>query len=98
MEKVKQGLINAAFFVGGDIAYSLFSFQKRNPPIFFGIVIVALLFFALHKIDKLIDEKHSKKDASQEKNYTNWMLSAFIGAGLAFSCNGSILLRWISCT
>lgn len=96
MEKFKTGLINAIFFIAGDLAYSVFSIgHQRDSATFFGVIIAILLFFILHKLDMLLADK-TKKQILNEKKYTNWILFSVLGAGLAFTSNGSILLRWIS--
>lgn len=97
MKKIVSGLINAVFFIGGDVAYSLFAFgHEDNPIVFFGVVIIVLLFFVIHKIDCLSSkESKDKKTTLRGKKYTNWILSAVLGASFAFFSNGSTLLRWI---
>lgn len=96
--KIVSRLLDVAFFVGGDLIYGLFSFgHERSTAGFFGTTIVVLLFFVLHKLDKVFQEQApSKKLASKQKRYTGWLLSAILGAGFAFASNGSTLLRWIN--
>ncbi|MBI2743733.1 MAG: hypothetical protein HYX48_07450 [Chlamydiales bacterium] len=98
MEKFKAGLINAGFFIAGDLTYSLVDIGHKNDSvIYFGTVLVLLLFFVLHKLDVLIEGKSGvKKAVSQQKKYTNWILCLILGSGFAFTSNGSTLLRWIS--
>jgi hypothetical protein len=96
MNKFFAGLVCAAFFVLGDVAYALFQVQSGNTPeFFFGVIIAVLLFFVLHKLDRLLSEDRNRRIASIERTYTNWLVSAILGACFAFSSNGSILLRWI---
>jgi hypothetical protein len=97
MNKFKSGLINTVFFIGGDLAYSLFTFGRViHIYTFLGSLIIILLFFTLHKLDRLLSIGSKKGTAAQkEEKYTNWLLSAMIGATFAFSSNGSILLRWL---
>ena len=95
MKTIMPRLFNVGFFIGGDAIYGLFAFgHERSAAVFFGMTIVILLFFALHKLDKLFEDSPSKKLAVTEKRYTEWLLSVFLGAGFAFASNGSTLLRW----
>ena len=97
MKPIVSRLISVGFFIGGDLAYGLLTFgRERSPAIFFGMTLTVLLFFVLHKLDKLFEGSvASKKSVFKEKRYTGWLLSAFLGAGLAFASNGSTLLRWV---
>jgi hypothetical protein len=97
MNRLKSGCINGCFFIAGDVAYSLFFFGREHDPcLFFGSVVVVLLFFILDKLDSLFSEQSNKEKQIRGKKHTNWMLSATLGAFFAFSSNGSMLLRWIS--
>ena len=96
MNKFFAGLVCAVFFVLGDVAYALFQVQKGNAPeIFFGVIISILLLFVLHKLDRLLSDDRNRRIALRERTYTNWLVSAILGACFAFSSNGSVLLRWI---
>jgi hypothetical protein len=95
MKKFKTGLVNALFFIIGDLAYSVFSTGKETSPlVFLGIVTIILLMIALHKMDVLMDSQ-SPKQILKEKKFTNWILCTVLGSGFAFTSHGSILLRWI---